>query len=554
MRMTQHFGATLREVSGEIEVTSHRLLLRAGFIRPVAAGVFSYLPLAHRAMHKIEQIMRDEINAIGGQEVTMPVAQPADLWQESGRWWEIDAEMGRFADRGGRDMALAMTHEEALTDLARSVIASYRQLPRLVYHIQTKWRDDPRPRAGLLRAREFTMLDSYSLDCDEAGLDRQYRAHYQAYFNIFRRCGLADVMAVEADVGMMGGSLAHEFMALTGAGEDTIILCDSCGYTANRQVARFQKDTPTAEALLLMGTVGEGRNLREQFVFAVVRGDMDMNETKLVNAIKARALRPATEDEIRAAGAVPGYASPVGLGSDVLIVADDAVLHSPNLVAGANEEGYHLLNVNAGRDYEPQIVADIAAARAGDGCPACGHALRAERGVEVGNIFKLGTRYSEAMGCTFTAEDGTPRPVVMGSYGIGVGRLLQTVAELHHDEQGLIWPATIAPYHVYLVALRGGSEAADQLYADLTAAGVEVLYDDRDEAPGVKFNDADLIGLPVRVTAGQRSLDKGGAEVKLRREKEAEVVGLNELVGCVQERLAGLEEEIRGRLRLESLD
>jgi prolyl-tRNA synthetase len=411
MRMSVLFSQTLREAPAEAEVTSHRLLVRAGFIRQLAAGVFSYLPLAHRAMTRIENIMREEIDRIGGQEMTMPVVHPADLWQETGRWYSIGSELGRFKEKAGRDMVLAMTHEEVVTDLARKEIRSYRQLPLLVYHIQTKWRDDPRPRAGLIRAREFTMLDSYSLDADEAGLDGQYRAHYQAYFNIFNRCMLP-VIAVKSDVGMMGGSMAHEYMYLTPIGEDTLVLCDNCGYSANRQVARFRKPTAeeeaarpvervatpdvttietlarfldvpaskTAKAVFVVATVAEGERDIERFIFAVVRGDMDVNETKLANAVGAKELRPAREEEIRAVGAEPGYGSPVGV-SGAVIVVDDAVAESPNLVAGANDVGYHLLNVNYGRDYEAEVVTDIASAKDGDGCPVCRSPLRLSGGV-----------------------------------------------------------------------------------------------------------------------------------------------------------------------------
>ena len=573
MRMSGLFSETLREVPAEAEVVSHQLLLRAGFIRQIAAGVFSYLPLGQRTARKIEQIMREEIDAIGGQEMDMPVVHPASIWKETGRWYKIGAELGRFTDKNERDMVLAMTHEEVVTDLLRREIQSYRQLPALVYHIQTKWRDDPRPRAGLIRAREFVMKDSYSLDRDEEGLDEQYRNHYQAYFNIFNRCALPTI-AVESDVGMMGGSMAHEYMYLTPIGEDTLLLCDVCGYKANRQIASFQKPLPqdsemqplekvatpetktiaaladfleidksqTAKAVFMVATVseavgGDGAAQQEdveRLVFAVVRGDMELNETKLGNAVKAKTLRPAHDEEIAAAGAVPGYASPIGIDDDVLVVVDDVVTQSPNLVAGANEEGFHLRNVNYGRDYEADIITDLAAAREGDLCPECASPLRESRGVEVGNIFKLGTEYTAAMGATFVDEAGDAHPVIMGSYGIGVGRLLACVAEEHNDDYGLIWPITVAPHDVHLVALRGGFEEADRLYDVLRAAGIDVLYDDRDESPGVKFNDADLIGVPIRITVGRRSLEQGGVELKLRQEKERELVPLDEAAERVQ--------------------
>jgi prolyl-tRNA synthetase len=586
MRMSQLFSQTLREAPAEADSASHRLLLRAGFIRQLAAGIFSYLPLARRSLTKIENIMRQEIEAIGGQEITMPVVHPAGLWQESGRWYQVGSEMGRFKDRSGRDMALAMTHEEVVADLVRKEVRSYRQLPQLLYHIQTKWRDDPRPRAGLIRVREFTMKDSYSLDRDPQGLDRQYRAHYQAYFNIFQRCGLP-VRAVRADTGMMGGSLAHEYMYLTPMGEDTILICPSCAYTANRQIAVFQKPaaaaeqllpsepvaTPqaktidalaeflgipkskTAKAVFMIGSLPQGERLVERFIFAVVRGDMEVNETKLANASGARELRPALEEQILAVGAAPGYASPVGL-KDVLVVVDDAIPNSPNLVAGANQEGYHLRNVNFGRDYQAQIVADIASAEAGSACPDCGAPMQAERGVEVGNIFKLGTRYSQALGCYFLDQDGQSRPVVMGSYGIGSGRLLACIAEQHHDEYGLIWPVSVAPYPVHLVLLRpkgsqAGSDATDEitalaehLVAELEGAGLPVLYDDRNESPGVKFNDADLIGLPIRLTVSERAQKQGGVEFKRRDRPEKSVLPLEGLLQAVQEQIKALEQEL----------
>jgi prolyl-tRNA synthetase len=578
MRMSQLFSETLREVPGDAEVTSHQLLLRAGFIRQIATGVFSYLPLGQRSARKLEQIMREEIDAIGGQEMDMPVVHPATLWQETGRWYEIGSELGRFKDKNERDMVLALTHEEVVTDLVRREIKSYRQLPATVYHIQTKWRDDPRPRAGLIRTREFVMKDSYSLDRDEAGLHAQYRAHYSAYFNIFNRCALPTI-AVESDVGMMGGTMAHEYMYLTPIGEDRLLLCDACGYQANRQIATFRKPEATAEAPLpvervatpemktiaglaeflgvpkartakavfMMGTFTEGEEEREQLVFAVVRGDMDLSETKLTNAVKAKELRPAHDEEISAAGAVPGYASPIGL-NGVLVVVDEAIPNSPNLVAGANEAGYHLRNVNYGRDYEAAVVSDIAAAQEGDLCPECGTPMRLSRGVEVGNIFKLGTRYSKDMGATFVDEDGAHRPVVMGSYGIGVGRLLACVAEEHNDENGLCWPITVAPYEVHLVALRGGFDAAEQLYQELAAAGIEVLFDDRDESPGVKFNDADLVGVPIRVTVGKRSLDEGGVELKLRDENDRSLVPLVDAVARVEAARQMLYERIASRI------
>ncbi len=599
MKLSQLFGQTLRDVPTEAEVDSHSLLMRAGYIRPLGAGIFSYLHLAKRSMIKIETILRDEMDRIGGQEISMPVVQPSENWKETGRWFQIGAEMGRFKDRNGHDMVLAMTHEEVVADLVRREIQSYKQLPRLVYHIQTKWRDDPRPRAGLIRVREFTMKDSYSLDADWDGLDKQYRAHYQAYFNIYHRCGL-DVIAVMSDSGMMGGQMAHEFMYLTPIGEDTLLICSHCGYTANRQVARFRKTpslpeelkpmekvlTPdcktiddlanflgipkskTAKAVFFMASIPQGEEPREQFIFAVIRGDMELNETKLVNTIGARELRPATEEEIKAVGAVPGFASPISLNANsqrtqpgmrlvAKVILDDSVSSSFNLVAGANENGYHLLNTNYPRDYAADLVTDIAAADEGAACPDCGNPLGMERGVEVGNIFKLGTRYSDALGCTFLDQDGVQKPVIMGSYGIGVGRLLACVAEEHHDDHGLAWPITIAPFQVHLVLLRGkgmpeAEETAAKLYADLQAAGIEVLYDDRDESPGVKFNDADLIGIPVRITVSERAFAQGGVELKLRREQTKNIVPLEEIEAHLMSVIQSLLQEIALKITLVS--
>ncbi|HVO42450.1 MAG TPA: proline--tRNA ligase [Aggregatilineales bacterium] len=575
MYMSKLFGQTLREKPSEADVVSHELLLRAGYIRQLGAGIFTYLPLAHRTMSKIAAIVRQEMDAIGGQEITMPVVHPADIWKETDRWYKIDESLARFQDRAGRDMVLAMTHEEVIGDLVRREIRSYRQLPAMLYQIQTKWRDEPRPRAGLIRTREFTMKDSYSLDATWEGLDRQYRAHYQAYFNIYHRCGLP-VIAVKSDVGMMGGSLAHEFMYLTPTGEDTLFLCDHCGYSANREVVSFRKpraqaDAPlplekvatpgtktidelasylgipkakTAKAVFLVVTLaegkGEGTTQREQFVFAVVRGDMEVNETKLGNAVKAKALRPATESEIRAIGAVPGYGSPIGISRDALVVIDDAVATSPNLVVGANEEGYHLRHVNYGRDYKAHVVTDIAAPAEGDACPNCGQPLKVVRGVEVGNIFKLGTRYSDALGCTFQDRDGTSKPVIMGSYGIGIGRLMACVAEAHHDDDGLIWPITIAPYHVYLVTLPGVADEAQALYQRLSASGIEVLYDDRDERAGSKFKDADLIGLPLRLTLSPKTLEQGSVELSRRTSRARTLVKRDEVVDRIQAEMADL--------------
>jgi prolyl-tRNA synthetase len=602
MRMSRLFGTTLREAPAGAESDSHALLVRAGFIRQLGQGLFSSLPLARRVIARIETLLREEMDAIGGQEMSMPVVHPAEAWKATGRWDSIGQEMARFKDRRGRDMALAMTHEEIVTDLCRTEVRSWRQLPKLVYQIQTKFRDDPRPRAGLIRVREFTMKDSYSLDADEAGLDAQYGAHYAAYHSLFARCGLP-VTAVGSDTGMMGGSMAHELMYLAPVGEDSIARCASCGYSANRQVAEFVRTpvrdgvlepmekvaTPhctsidelaallgipasrTAKAVFMVastsavgGGAGGGAGAPDgvagglaggsptaapgRFIFAVVRGDREVNETKLAHAVKADELRPATEEEIRAVGAVPGYASPIGVRAGTLVVMDEEAAASTNLVAGANEEGFHLLHTNVPRDFQPFMVCDIAAAGEGDGCPRCGAPLSLSRGVEVGNIFKLGTRYSAAIGATFQDTEGKERPVVMGSYGIGVGRLLACVAEEHHDARGLVWPVTVAPFDVHVVALGGaGTEAgegAERVFRALEAAGIDVLFDDREESPGVKFADADLIGVPLRLTVSARSLKAGGVEMKRRDAEEKTVVAEADVAARVSMELAGMRAEL----------
>lgn len=583
MRMTRLFNQTLRESPAEAQIESHQLLLRAGFIRPVATGIYSYLPLALRSLGKIENIVRQEIDAIGGQELALPVVQPADLWKESGRYYEIDSELSRLQDRNEREMVLGMTHEEVIADLTRREIHSYKQLPLLIYQIQTKWRDDPRPRGGLIRVREFTMKDSYSLDADWNGLEKQYRSHYQAYFRIFERCNL-DVLAVKSDTGMMGGKLAHEFMYLTPVGEDTILICGNCDYAANRQIATFHKPMPatgvarplvkvatpgcktiesvaayldlptsqTAKAVFMMASFSNGEKTYEKLVFAVVRGDMDVNETKLKNAVKCISLRPATEAEILAVGAEPGYASPIGL-TNVLVVVDDLVSETPNLVSGANESDYHFMNVNYGRDFEAQIITDIVLAREKDPCPICQHHLTTQRAVEVGNIFQLGTRFSDSMGCFFLNEDGKQSPVIMGSYGIGIGRLLACIAQEYHDEDGLIWPISIAPYHVHLVALYGKDNAevignSERVYTELVSHGVEVLFDDRQESPGVKFTDADLIGIPIRLAVSNRSLKAGGVEIKLRDQVDKTIIPVDILAFTVKQQITSLYSEIENSI------
>ncbi len=563
-RMSRLFSQTLRSAPAEIDSAGYAFLLRAGFIRPMASGIFSLLPLGRKSITRLETILREEMNAIGGQEVSMPVVQPADLWKDTGRWYSIGDELARFKDKNQRDMVLAMTHEEAVADLIRTEIRSYKQLPSLIYHIQTKWRDDPRPRAGLIRVREFTMLDSYSLDADWEGLETAYRAHYDAYFRIFERAGLP-VIAVKSDSGMMGGKIAHEYMYITPIGEDTLMLCDRCGYSANRQVAAFRKPVPekgdiqpveevatphastiaelaaylnipiemTAKAVFFSAPSPYGESLK--LIFAIVRGDMEVNETKLANLAGVSEFRPATDEEIKRAGAVPGYASPVGLKHrpDVVVVVDELIPACGGLTAGANREGYHLRNVLYGRDYQADVVGDITAAREGDGCPECGAPFRAVRAVEVANIFQLGTRYSDALNCTFTDPDGKLKPVIMGSYGIGVGRLLGCLAEHYHDERGLTLPEAVAPYPVHMVILPGRNMdvigRAEEIARELEAVNLEVMLDDRTDSAGVKFNDADLIGAPYRVTVSERTLAQEAVELKKRLESAPRVIPLGDL-------------------------
>jgi prolyl-tRNA synthetase len=574
MRMSHLFGRTLREAPGDVELPSHRLMLRAALIRPLGAGIYSLLPLGWRVVRKIEQIIREELNAIGGQELLMPVVQPADLWRESGRYDVVGPELSRFKDRGERDMVLAMTHEEVVTDLARQEINSYRQLPMLVYHIQTKWRDEPRSRGGLIRVREFTMKDSYTLDRDEAGLDAQYQNHWRAYERIFRRGGL-DFVVVGADTGMMGGTGSHEFMALSPYGEDIVLICPRGDYADNREIATFQRHAPVAEAPLPAEEVETPSTTTIQaladflgielartakavfyvgdsgkFVFAVIRGDLEINETKLRKAAGESGLTPATVEQIRAIGAEPGYGSPIGV-RDAMVVIDESVRNTPNLVAGSNRVGWHTLNTNPGRDYEPDIVTDIAAAEAGFPCPTCGAPLTAERAIEVGNIFKLGTRYSKMLGAEYLDAEGNSHPIVMGSYGIGSGRVAATIVEQHHDDRGIVWPVTVAPYEVSLLWIGAADDpepqaVADRLYAELAAAGIEVLYDDRPERAGVKFNDADLIGNPIRVSVSTRTLERGEAEIKLRSEEEATFVPLDQVVATVRRLLDALYAPLSG--------
>ncbi len=555
MRISKLFGKTQREVPAEVETVSHQLLLKAGMIHQVAAGIYSYLPLGWRVLKKIGNVIRDEMDKAGGQELSMPVLQPLELWQETGRDLAFGKGLFTLSDRRERQLVLGPTHEEVITELVSHNVQSYRDLPLLLYQIQTKFRDEPRPRGGLIRVREFTMKDLYSFDTDEEGLDQSYTQMLQAYKNIYDRCGLPSRL-VEADSGAIGGKDSHEFMVITESGEDEILYCDQCQYAANVDKAESKKDkiesgkplpveevaTPGAGSIEEVAgflKIPQSHTLKAVFyiadgklVFVVIRGDIGVNEVKLKNALDCIDLRLATEAEVIKAGIVAGAASPIGI-KGIKIIADDSITSGANFVAGANKAETHLRNVNYPRDFKASLVTDIAQARAGEQCPRCGGKLLSTRGIEVGHIFKLGTFLSEKLGALFIDQGGVSHPIVMGCYGIGLDRLLAADIELNHDDKGIIWPISIAPYHVYLCPLyKENSEVAavaEKIYNELEAEGLEVLFDDRQESPGIKFNDADLLGLPIRVTISPRTLEKNSAEIKKRPEKEAELVPLEEV-------------------------
>ena len=588
MRLSHLFARTLRQAPAEAETASHQLLLRAGLVQQLAAGIYSFLPLGWRALRKIEQIIREEMDAAGGQEVRMPALNPVEVWEASGRRETYIPPLLTVTDRHERELVLAPTHEEVVVDLFKRQVQSYRELPVLVYQMQTKFRNETRARGGLIRLREFIMKDLYSFDADWEGLDRRYDAMVQAYTNIFRRCGLPAV-AVHADSGAIGGKDSQEFMHLTEVGENEVLICTSCGYAANTEKADHRRLTLPAEKQAAMEEVAtpgvttieevarfldvpQQKTLKAVFylasgarsspeaepeaeypVFVAIRGDLEVNEIKLSNALGGAKLRLMDDRAVADAGLVAGAASPVGLKEaarrPVRVVADDSVLSSPNLVGGANKPDAHLRNVNYGRDWEADIVADIALAHEGDPCAQCdGGALAMHRGIEVGHVFKLGTVYTEKLGATFLNSDGQQREAVMGCYGIGLDRLLAVVIEANHDERGILWPASVAPYDVHLVALSpdraGVRDAAERLYAELAERGVEVLYDDREESPGVKFADADLMGMPLRVTVSPRTLEKDSIELKRRAESETTLVPLAEGVARVAEAVGQLKHTI----------
>jgi len=563
MRFSKLFGKTLRQAPAEAESVSHQLLLRAGMIAQEAAGIYSYLPLGWRVLKKIENIIREEMDKAGGQELMLPVLQPFELWQQSGRYVSFGKSLFTLTDRKEHTLALGPTHEEVITDLVHRYVQSYRELPLLLYQIQTKLRDEPRPRGGLLRVREFIMKDLYSFDADEAGLDESYQKMSQAYRDIYSRLGLPALM-VEADSGAIGGKDSHEFMVLTEGGEDEIIRCSNCGYAANADKAQFAKKKSNAEVPLSLeeiatpGTkaieevadfvgVPTSQTLKSvfyyadgEFIFVIIRGDLEVNETKLRNALKRSELRLATESEVNEAGLVAGFASPIGV-KGIKVVADDSITLDSSFIVGANKPGYHLRNANYPRDFQVDLMADIALAQPGDSCPKCQGKLSSAKGIEVGHVFKLGISISEKFGASILDNDGKSRPIVMGCYGIGLGRLLAAIVEQSHDDKGIIWPLSVAPYQVYLCPLSLDKSAilptAEKIYQELQKKGIEVLFDDRDDSPGVKFNDADLLGIPLRLTLSPRTLQSQSVEAKWRTEKEAPLLPLDNLAVQVKKLL-----------------
>ena len=570
MRATNLYAPTLRNTPAEAEIASHRLMYRAGLIRKSAGGMYTYLPLAWRTIRKIEQIIREEMDAAGGQEIMMPILQPSELWEESGRWGAYGAEMIRVKDRHDREFCMGPTHEEMITALVRDELRSYKQLPVLLYQIQDKFRDERRPRFGIMRSREFIMKDLYSFDKDVEGMNESYRKMSVAYTNIFTRCGL-DFRAVEADSGAIGGGHSEEFTVLAPEGESRIACCDACSYAASDEKAALRPiDAPDEAELPLEKVATPGTHTiallaeylkvpvektikavayqteDDTLILAFLRGDHEVNEIKLANVVPgARDLRMADEDAIRAVGGCPGFMSPIGIAKGTHIVVDETAIRMHNAVSGANEADFHYTNVNPKRDFEAVTVADIRLVEEGDACPVCenGH-LHIGRGIEAGQIFALGTKYSEAMGATFLDETGKAQPMQMGCYGIGVGRTMAAAIEQNHDEHGIIWPRAIAPYEVVVVAVNAKDDAqlayAEEVYEELRAAGIDVLLDDRRERAGVKFNDCDLIGYPVRIAIGPKTIDSGSIEVKVRRTGELVNFARNTYLKGVQDMLAAL--------------
>jgi len=555
MRYSSFFIPTLKETPSDAEVISHQLMMRAGMIRKVSAGIYTYMPLGLRSIRKFEQIVREEMNRAGAIELLMPGVQPAELWVESKRWAQYGKELLRFKDRKDNEFCLGPTHEEVITDIARREVKSYRQMPVNFYQIQTKFRDEIRPRFGLMRGREFIMKDAYSFDVNSAAADLSYDKMYQAYNRIFERCGL-NFRAVEADTGSIGGSASHEFMVLASSGEDAIVSCNACRYAANvekaegvqlpqagagqqpltklhtpdkktiAEVAEFLNRSQSTLIKTLICSNGEG-----QFVMALVQGDHELNELKLKNHLGWDEIRMATDEEIlRFTGSPPGFLGPIGLKEELEIVADFAVAAMTDVVVGANETDQHFTGVNQGRDFSLTCCADIRLVGAGDPCPRCsGGTLEVWRGIEVGHVFKLGTKYSSAMNACYLDKDGKEQTIFMGCYGIGIGRTVAAAIEQNHDENGIIWPLALAPFHCSVVVINAQKDEAalamgQQLHDQLEAAGVEVLLDDRDERPGFKFKDHDLIGIPLRIVVGGKNLADGKVEFKLRSGGEMELL------------------------------
>lgn len=571
MRFSQMFSPTLRETPAEAEVISHKLLVRAGFIRKSSAGIYTYLPLGHRVLQKLEALVRQEMNRAGGQEILMPILQPAELWLESGRWQVYGGELMRLKDRHDRDFCLGPTHEEIITALVRDELNSWRQLPILLYQMQNKYRDERRPRFGLMRGREFIMKDLYSFDRDEAGLEKSYQAMFNAYSRFFKRCGL-DFRPVEADNGAIGGSQSHEFMVLAESGEAEIIYCSHCDYATNGEIAASLKPQQRHDqegTLELVHTPGaatiadvakflgweESRLVKTLFYKAdgeliciLLRGDHSLNEIKLKNVIGCIELEMADDESIIAlTGCQPGYLSPLGLAGKVKVYADEEVAMMTNTVAGANQKDYHYINVKPGRDFVMDVIGDFRQVLAGDACPKCGQPLKSARGIEAGQVFKLGTKYSKALNLTYSDEKGESQYVVMGCYGIGVSRTMAAAVEQNYDKDGIIWPMAIAPFHVVVVpTIAEGPvyEAALTLYQNLLQEGVEVVLDDRDERAGVKFKDADLIGYPIRVTVGKKWQESELLEIKQRSKGAVELLdmkaGLDRIKEIIREGLKDL--------------
>ncbi|MCK9233294.1 MAG: proline--tRNA ligase [Syntrophales bacterium] len=575
MRYSELFLPTGREVPSDAELASHQLMIRAGMIRKLTSGIYSYLPMGYRVIRKVEQIVREEMNRAGAQELFMPMVQPAELWQESGRWVHYGRELLRFRDRHEREYCLGPTHEEVITDLVRNEIKTYRQLPRNLYQIQTKFRDEIRPRFGVMRCREFAMKDAYSFDANEAGAEESYRKMFEAYGRIFRRCGL-DFRAVEADSGSIGGSYSHEFMVMADSGEDAVVFCTACDYAANLEKAEIAppEKTPSVDEARLpleevhtpgVRTIEEvcaflsvtPREVVKTLIFnadgkpaaILVRGDHDVNEIKVKNVLGCDELELAMDDMILdVTGSPRGFAGAVGIRARV--IADYSLINMTHCVMGANREDYHLKNASPERDFSVSAYADLRVVRAGDPCPRCAAPVRMARGIEVGHVFKLGTKYSRSMRAVYLDAAGKEQTMVMGCYGIGIGRTVAAAIEQSHDDQGIVWPMTLAPYAVIITPVNSNEEtlarASESLYQALSARGVEVLLDDRDERAGVKFKDADLIGIPLRITVGPKKLAEGRVELRIRRTGEVRMLPLGEAVDGVSDLIRAELERIGG--------